>query len=217
MINQTDKTLLRWGGLSTYLLVIAFVALLVGSRVFGAREWALWVPLFSIVICLWICLLLAAHDYLKQFHNALTTIGSAFGALLIIVLFVEVAAWSADKMLPPADDGSATSPLLALFYSTHSLAIWFHALWLSFWGAVLLRREGREKTIGIMFFAFAGCYAVYYALLRLGLPEEGECAHTTGHFALVISHWMLAGVLLGASKKQGELSDFDPPPPVTTG
>ncbi len=38
MINQTDKTLLRWGGLSTYLLVIAFVTLLVGSRVFGARE-----------------------------------------------------------------------------------------------------------------------------------------------------------------------------------
>ena len=217
MIDQTDKTLLRWGGLSTYLLVIAFVALLVGSRVFGAREWALWVPLFSFVICLWVCLLLAAHNYLKQFHYALTTIGSAFGALLIVVLFAEVAAWSADKMLPPADDGGATSPLLALFYSTHSLAIWFHALWLTFWGAVLARREGREKTIGIMFFAFAGCYAVYYTLVRLGLPEEGEWAHTAGHVALVLSHWMLAGVLLGASKEQGGLSDFDPSPPVNTG
>ena len=200
MIDQTDKTLLRWGGLSTYILVIAFIALLVGTRAFGAREWALWVPLFSVVICLWVCLLLAAHNYLKQFHNALTTIGSAFGALLIIVLFAEVAAWSADKMLPPVDDGGATSPLLALFESTHSLAIWFHALWLTFWGAVLARREGRQKTIGIMFFAFAGCYAVYYALVRLGLPEEGEWAHTAGHFALVLALQMLAGVLLGASK-----------------
>ena len=58
------------------------------------------------------------------------------------------------------------------------------------------------KIIGIMFFVFVGCYAVYYALLRLGLPEQGEWAHTTGHVALVSSHWMLAGVLLGASKEQ---------------
>ena len=217
MIDQTDKTLLRWGGLSTYLLVIAFIALLVGSRVFGALAWALWVPLFSVVICLWLCLLLAAHDYLKRFHSALTTIGSAFGALLIVVLFAEVAAWSADKMLPPADDGGTISPLFALFYTTHSLAIWFHALWLTFWGAVLVCREGREKTIGILFFAFAGCYAVYYMLVRLGLPEEGEWAHTAGHIALILSHWMLAGVLLGASKEQGERPDFDQPPPVNTG
>ncbi len=202
MIYKPDNTLLRWGGLSSYLLVIAFIALLVGSRVFGAREWTLWVPLFSIVICLWVCLLLAAHDYLKQFHNALTTIGSAFGALLIIVLFAEVAAWGADKMLPPVDDGDATSPLMALFASTHSLAIWLHALWLAFWGAVLVRREGREKIIGIMFFAFVGCYAAYYGLVRLGFPEQGEWAHTAGHVALVSSHWMLAGVLLGASKEQ---------------
>jgi len=217
MINQTDKTLLRWGSLSTYLLVIAFIALLVGSRAFGMREWVLWVPLFSVIICLWVCLLLAAHNYLKQFHNALTTIGSAFGALLIVVLFAEVAAWSADKMLPPANDGGAISPLFALFYTTHSLAIWFHALWLTFWGAVLARRDGREKTIGRMFFAFAGCYAVYYMLVRLGLPEEGEWAHSAGHIALILSHWMLAGVLLGASKEQSGLSDFDPSPPVNTG
>ena len=202
MIHQPDNTLLRWGGYSTYLLVIAFVALLLGSRVFGAREWTLWVPLFSVVICLWVCLLLAAHDYMRQFHYALTTIGSAFGALLIVVLFAEVAAWGADKMLPPADDADVTSPLMALFASTHSLAIWFHALWLAFWGAVLVRRLGREKIIGIMFFAFVGCYAVYYALVRLGLPEQGGWAHTAGHVALVSSHWMLAGVLLGASKEQ---------------
>jgi len=197
--------------------VIAFIALLVGSRAFGMREWVLWVPLFSVVICLWVCLLLAAHNYLKQFHNALTSIGSAFGALLIVVLFAEVAAWSADKMLLPASDGGAISPLFALFYTTHSLAIWFHALWLTFWGAVLARRDGREKTIGRMFFVFAGCYAVYYMLVRLGLPDEGEWAHTAGHIALILSHWMLAGVLLAASKEQGGRSDFDRRPPINTG
>ena len=63
----------------------------------------------------------------------------------------------------------------------------------------------------------AGCYAVYYMLVRLGMPDEGEWAHTAGHIALILSHWMLVGVLLAASKERGGRSDFDRPPPVNTG
>ena len=106
MTREDNRVLLKWGGICTYLSVVAFVALVGASMIIGGLAWKLWLPLFSIVICLWVIVLLAGYEYLKKTHNALAKIGAAFGALLIVVLFAEVAAWGADRMVLKAASGA---------------------------------------------------------------------------------------------------------------
>ncbi|HSM17698.1 MAG TPA: hypothetical protein VK845_11985 [Gemmatimonadales bacterium] len=196
-----DRTLLRWGAVSTFAAVIVFVVMLVVTQVEGGLDWAAWVPTFSIFTCLYVVFLLAGYEYLAPSHGAHAKLGLGFGLLLIVVLFAEIAAWSADRMLSAITTGDAAlSPMLALFNSTHVLAIWFHGLWLAFWGAAFVQMSGRARLVGGLMLAFAASYSVYYLLLRLGYPSEAEWAHTTGHVFMVISHWLLGLMMLKASR-----------------
>ena len=53
---------------------------------------------------------------------------------------------------------------------------------------------------GAVMLVFALFYSIYYLLLRLGEPALGEMAHSAGHVAMVISHVLLALLLIEASK-----------------
>ena len=203
-----DKSLMKWGGICTFAAVILFAAMLVINQVTGGLEWTAWIPFFSIFICLYVIVLLAANDYLSKTHYALARIGSAFGLLLIVVLFAEVAAWGAHRMIQRSVSttaGAQLSPMLALFNSTHSLAIWFHGIWMGFWGAAFIRLPGKAKVTGVLMLLFALLYSIYYVLFRLGDAALAELAHSSGHVAMLISHWLLGMLLLEASKV--------PPPP----
>jgi hypothetical protein len=114
---MNDRSLLKWGGICTFAAMILFAAMLVVIQVTGGLEWTAWTPVFSIFICLYVVVLLAAYDYLATTHYALARIGFACGLLLMVVLFIEVAAWGADRMLlrsssTPPD--AELSPMLAL-------------------------------------------------------------------------------------------------------
>ena len=200
---MNDRSLLKWGAICTFAAMILFAAMLVVIQVTGGLEWTAWTPVFSIFICLYVVVLLAAYDYLATTHYALARIGFAFGLLLMVVLFIEVAAWGADRMLlrsssTPPD--AELSPMLALFNSTHVLAIWFHGLWMAFWGAAFIRLPGKAKAVGVLMIAFAVFYSVYYLLLRLGDAVLAELAHSSGHVAMLISHWLLGMLLLEAAR-----------------
>lgn len=200
---MTDRTLLRWGGFCAFAWVIVFAALLVVSIAMGGLNWTAWMPVFSIVICLYVIILLAGYDYLAKTYYALARIGFAFGLLLIVVLFAEVAAWGAERMIlrsNPTGGEAALSPMLALFNSTHTLAIWFHGLWMGFWGAAFIRLPGKSKVTGALMLLFALFYSIYYLLLRLDSSTLAEAAHSSGHVALLVSHWLLGMLLLEASK-----------------
>ncbi len=200
---MSDRTFLRWGGICTFASMIVFVALLVVSQIQGGLEWPLWTAVFSVFICLYTVVLFAGYDFVATSHYALARSGFAFGLLLIVVLFVEVAAWGGDRMLinsgsTPA--GTELSPLLALFNSTHTLAIWFHGLWMALWGTALVRLPGKSRASGALMLLFAVFYSFYYLLLRLGEPELGEMAHSAGHVAMVLSHVLFGLLLMEASK-----------------
>ena len=202
MTNSGRVTLLRWGGFSALAFVVLFVALLAITFVAGGPEWTGWTPLFSVAVCFYVVVLLAGDELLEPTHYALTRIGSAFGLLLVVVLFVEIAAWGGDRLLlssgfEPTE--AQLSPMIALFTSTHELAIWFHGIWITCWGLVLVRLEGRASLTGWIMIAFGASYAVYYLLLRLG-SGQAEVAHTTGHVALIVSHWLLGLMLLDPSR-----------------
>lgn len=200
---MSDRTFLRWGGICTFASMIVFVGMLVVTRIQGGLEWPLWTAVFSVFICLYVVVLFAGYDFLSTSHYALARTGFAFGLLLIVVLFAEVAAWGADRMLinsgstPP---GTELSPMLALFNSTHTLAIWFHGLWMALWGTALVKMPGKARASGAVMLVFALFYSLYYLLLRLGEPALGEMAHSAGHVAMVISHVLLALLLIEASK-----------------
>ncbi len=200
---MSDRTFLRWGGICTFASMIVFVGMLVVTRIQGGLEWPLWTAVFSVFICLYVVVLFAGYDFLSTSHYALARTGFAFGLLLIVVLFAEVAAWGADRMLinsgstPP---GTELSPMLALFNSTHTLAIWFHGLWMALWGTALVKMPGKARASGAVMLVFALFYSIYYLLLRLGEPALGEMAHSAGHVAMVISHVLLALLLIEASK-----------------
>lgn len=200
---MSDRTFLRWGGICTFASMIVFVGMLVVTRIQGGLEWPLWTAVFSVFICLYVVVLFAGYDFLSTSHYALARTGFAFGLLLIVVLFAEVAAWGADRMLinsgstPP---GTKLSPMLALFNSTHTLAIWFHGLWMALWGTALVKMPGKARASGAVMLVFALFYSIYYLLLRLGEPALGEMAHSAGHVAMVISHVLLALLLIEASK-----------------
>jgi hypothetical protein len=201
---MNNRVLLKSGGVCAFALVILFAAILVVTKVTGGSAWRAWVPAFSIFICLYVVVLLAAYDYLKETDYALARIGFAFGLLLIVVLFAEVAAWGADQMMLREGftaTGTQLSPMLALFTSTHTLAIWFHGLWMGLWGAALIRHSGKAKVAGALMLLFAFLYSIFYLLLRLGSPLA-ELAHSGGSVALLISHWLLGMLLLEASKRQ---------------
>ena len=200
---MTDKTLLRWGGFCAFAWVVLFAVLIVVSMAMGGPNWAAWIPLFSVVICLYVVILLAGYDYLAKANYALARIGFAFGLLLIVVLFAEVAAWGAERMILRSDPGASEavlSPMLALFNSTHTLAIWFHGLWMGFWGAAFIRHPGKSKITGALMLLFALFYSIYYLLLRLGNSTLAEGAHSSGQVALLVSHWLLGMLLLEASR-----------------
>jgi hypothetical protein len=184
--------------------------MLIVIKVTGGLEWRAWIPVFSIIICLYVIILLAAYDYLEKTHYALARIGFAFGILLMVVLFAEVAAWGAERMILRAGSSAEEtelSPMLALFNSSHVLAIWFHGLWMGFWGAAFVRLPGKARVIGVLMLLFAGFYLVYYLLLRLGDSALAELAHSSGHVALLISHWLLGMVFIEASKCAGNSTD----------
>jgi len=197
-----DRGLFKWGGYCAFAWVVVFAGMLAVVRMDSAA----WIPVFSAVICLYVVILLAAYDYLARVQYALARIGFVFGLLLIVVLCAEVAAWGADRMIlreDPRATGSSLSPMLALFNSTHTLAIWFHGLWLGLWGAAFVRLHGREKLVGWLLLLFALFYSIYYLLLRLGHPALAEMAHSAGHLALLVSHWLLGMLLLQASREAG--------------
>jgi hypothetical protein len=80
------------------------------------------------------------------------------------------------------------------------LAIWFHGLWMAFWGAAFIRLPGKAKAVGVLMIAFSVFYSVYYLLLRLGDAVLAELAHSSGHVAMLISHWLLGMLLLEAAR-----------------
>ena len=45
--------------------------------VMDGLEWRAWIPVFSVVICLYVVILLAVYDYLAQTHYTLAKIGFA--------------------------------------------------------------------------------------------------------------------------------------------
>ena len=184
---MNDRSLLRWGGICAFSSVIVLAIIDVTSKVTGGIEWTAFIPVFSIFICLYVIVLLAAYDYLAKTHYGPARIGFAFGLLLIVVLFVEVAALGADQM--------------ALFASTHTLAIWFHALWMAFWGAAFVRLPGKAKVTGALMLLFTGLYSISYLMHRLGDAALANLAHDLGHVPLLISHWLLGSLLLKASKE----------------
>ncbi len=200
---MNDRSLLKWGGFCAFALVILFAAMDVVIEVTGGLQWKAWVPVFSIIICLYVIVLLAAYDFVKKTHYALARIGFAFGLLLIVVLFAEVAAWGADRMILRSGStavGAELSPMLALFSSTHTLAIWFHGLWMGFWGAAFIRLPGKARVAGALMLLFALLYSIDYLLLRLGDAALEKVVHSLGHVALLISHWLLGMLLVQASK-----------------
>ena len=203
-----DRVLLRWAGYCAFAWVIAFAGMLAMVMAKGGLDWAAWIPMFSLIICLYVVILLAGYDYIAKVHYALARIGFVFGLLLIVVLFAEVAAWGADRMILREDSsatGSSLSPMLALFNSTHTLAIWFHGLWLGIWGVAFARLRGKGRVIGWLLLLFAVFYSVYYLLLRLGHAALAEMAHSAGHVALLVSHWLLGMLFLEASREASTL------------
>ncbi len=200
---MSDRSLMKWGAVCAFVWVPLFAGMLAATIVMDGLEWRAWIPVFSVVICLYVVILLAVYDYLAQTHYTLAKIGFAFGLLLMVVLFAEVAAWGADRMLKGSGasvSGEELSPMLALFNSTHVLAIWFHGIWMGLWGAAFIRLPGKAKITGALMLLFAALYSVYYLLLRLGETALAETAHSSGHVALLISHWLLGMLLLEASK-----------------
>ena len=202
MPSSGRETLLRWGGISSLIFVLLFTALLAITFAVGGPEWSGWTPLFSIAVCFYVVVLLGGDELLTSTHYALARIGSAFGLLLLVVLFAEIAAWGADRVMLRSGfepTGGQPSPMIALFTSTHVLAIWFHGIWITCWGLVLLKLEGRARLTGWLMVAFGASYAIYYLLLRLG-SSQAEIAHTTGHVALITSHSLLGLILLDSSR-----------------
>ena len=132
---MSSEALFRWGGVTAIVWVIVFTAMLAVTFLAGGIEWAAWIPTFSIVICLYVILLVSASEYVAKFDYPLARIGYMFGLLLMVVLFAEVAAWGTDRMITSSGEGGEEeelSSMLALFNSTHTLAIWFHGLWMGF-------------------------------------------------------------------------------------
>ena len=197
-------TLMRWGAYSTFAAMIVFVGMLIMIQVKGGLDWPGWIPWFCVFTCLYVGFLIAGYEYLAETHFAHARVGFAFGVLLIIVLFVEVAAWSANRMLQAADaasGGDGLVPMIALYTGTHSLAIWFHGLWFGFWGAAFIRMTGRARVVGGLMLAFAAFYLVFYVLLRISYAAQAEWAHSAGHICMVISNWLLGLMMLKASRR----------------
>jgi len=132
--RKNKLSLLRWGGISAFLCV----PILAGLDIMNLMRVDLGtvLPVFSVFLCLYVIVLLAGRDYIIKDKYALAQIGGAFGFLLIVVLFAEIAALGANQMILRADDSSdqieLLSPMMALSNSTHVLAIWFHGLWMTF-------------------------------------------------------------------------------------
>ena len=201
---KNKLSLLRWGGISALLCVLILVILDIMYLMRGELGTA-FSPMFSVFVCLYVVVLLAGRDYIIKDNYALAQIGGAFGFLLIFVLFAEIAAFGANQMILRADNYNdqieLLSPMMALFTSTHVLAIWFHGLWMTFWGFAFFGLSGRKKITGGLMLTFAAFYIIYYVLIRVGNSELADIVHFAGHVPLFISHWLLGIVLLESSKK----------------
>lgn len=224
---MNDKSLMKWGGICTFVFVLLFTAsalLLLVSQGIPSRpptmsEWAatltggvwrLFIPLFSVAMCLYVVVAIAAYDYLATTHYAVARIGLGFAVLLIIVVFLEIAVLGAGKIIAQSSISEVESqlfPVFAKFGTLHILAAWFHGLWLFFWGLGFVRNSGMERTIGAFLLAFSFLYLLYYLLIRVGNTMYAELTHSAGHVAMIVSHLLLGMVLINASKSAGNSSD----------
>ena len=216
---MNERVLMKWGGVTAFLFVALFVlssclallaqglpsdppSTLEWAEVLTSAPWRAFVPVFSIAMCLLVVVAAASYRFLTRLHPSLATVGLAFGVLLIVIVFVEIAVFGAAGAIAGSDDGemeNRLAPLQALLGGLHTLAIWFHGLWLGVWGLGFLKLRGRTRLIGVLLLSFSGIYATYYGLLRVGNLVAAELTHLVGHSALVVSHLLLGMVLVAAA------------------
>lgn len=223
---MVNRTLMKWGGVSAFLyagLLLAFLVVSLPTYASmkqnpGISEWAGLVSggafgtavlLWAVCLCLFVVVLAAVYDYLRQTDPGQALIGSAFVLIMVALSFTYVGLLTAARSIAVAAPSGMEQQLgviRSLMSGLDAPLVWCIILLNLFWGFAFRKRSGRSGTAGLL---MIGVGVIRFANYNLGRFDLTMAAGITGLLAAAVH--ILATVYIARALLAAAEPDEAPP------